>query len=97
VTEAGTGTDELEDTKETDMSAATTARMLEEKRVTKVPPVVETTDGDTKSMEGIGRVFGSKQYVSEQLSSCTGCCKIFKSNGIRPRDKQNVSKLHGRT
>ena len=31
------------------------------------------------------------------MSSWTGCCKIFKSNGMRPREEQNVSKLQGRT
>ena len=61
VTTADTGTGEVEDTRETDTSEASTARMLEENRVTEVPPVVDTTEGDTKSMEGIGSVLGSKQ------------------------------------
>jgi hypothetical protein len=97
VTAAETGTGEKDDIKETEMSEASTARILEENRVTDVPPVVETTDGDTKSMEGIGSVLGSTQYVSEQMSSWTGCSIIFRSNGMRPREEQKVSKLQGRT
>jgi hypothetical protein len=61
VTVAETGTGDREETKEIEMSEANTARRLEENSVTEVPPTVETTDGDTKSMDGAGSTFGSKQ------------------------------------
>ncbi len=61
VTVAETGTEERDETRDTDMSDAITARMLKETSVTEVPPTVETKEGDTKLMDGIGRVFGSKQ------------------------------------
>jgi hypothetical protein len=68
VTVVETGTGDREETRDTDMSEATTARMLDENRVTDTPPTVETTEGDTKFMDGMGRDLGSKQYVSEHMS-----------------------------
>ena len=61
VTVAETGTDDREETKEMEMSEATTARRLEQNSVIEVPPTVEMTEGDTKSMDGIGSTLGSKQ------------------------------------
>ena len=94
---AETGTEDREEPMEIDISEAITARKLDPNSVTEVPPTVETTDGDTRSMDGIGSTFGSKQNNSEQTSSLGGSCIILKSKGIRPRDGQNVSKLQGRT
>jgi hypothetical protein len=94
---AGTGIGDRNDCIETKMSAAATASRFEQNNVTAAPPIVETTVGDTISTEGIGIVFGSKQYVSEQTSSWTGCCESLKSKGMRPRDEQKTSKLQGRT
>jgi len=79
VTVAATGTGDLGETSDTKTSEAVIASKFEQNIVTIEPPDVETTDGETKSMVGSGRAFGSKQYVSEQESSTTGCCKIFKS------------------
>jgi hypothetical protein len=58
---AETGTDERDETRDTDMSDAITARTLKETSVTEVPPTVETKEGETKFMIGIERAFGSKQ------------------------------------
>jgi hypothetical protein len=44
-----------------EMSEAATARRLEPNSVIEEPPTVETTEGETKSMDGIGSTFGSKQ------------------------------------
>ena len=61
MTVAGTGTGDLVDAKDTETSDAVNARRFEQNRVTRVPPIVETTEGETKLMEGLGRFLGSKQ------------------------------------
>jgi len=48
VTVAGTGTRDLVDVKDTETSDADNARRFEQKSVTRVPPIVETTEGETK-------------------------------------------------